>query len=70
MDRRVRPSHAILDGKVYPADHEFWATHYPPNGFRCRCGVRTLKSIFIFVFQLQRFNNKKLRNSFLRGGIA
>ena len=42
MDRRVRPSHAILDGKVYPADHEFWATHYPPNGFRCRCGVRTL----------------------------
>ena len=37
MDRRVRPSHAILDGKVYPADHEFWATHYPPNGFRCRC---------------------------------
>ena len=42
MDRRVRPSHAILHGKVYPADHEFWATHYPPNGFRCRCGVRTL----------------------------
>lgn len=42
MDRRVRPSHAILHGKVYPADHEFWATNYPPNGFRCRCGVRTL----------------------------
>lgn len=42
MDRRVRPSHAILHGKIYPADHEFWKTNYPPNGFRCRCGVRTL----------------------------
>lgn len=42
MDRRVRPSHAILNGMVYPADHEFWKTNYPPNGFRCRCGVRTL----------------------------
>lgn len=42
MDKRVRPSHAILHEKVYPADHEFWASHYPPNGFRCRCGVRTL----------------------------
>lgn len=42
MDGRVRPSHAILDGKIYPADHEFWSAHYPPNGYRCRCGVRTL----------------------------
>lgn len=42
MDKRVRPSHAILHEKVYPADHEFWASNYPPNGFRCRCTVRTL----------------------------
>lgn len=42
MDKRTRPSHAILHGKVYPADHEFWQTNYPPNGFRCRCGVATL----------------------------
>lgn len=42
MDKRVRPSHAILHGKVYPADHEFWDSNYPPNGFRCRCGVITL----------------------------
>jgi len=44
MDNRVRPSHAILHGAVYPADHEFWSTNYPPNGFRCRCGVRTLSA--------------------------
>ncbi|MBQ7607481.1 MAG: minor capsid protein [Desulfovibrionaceae bacterium] len=42
LDKRVRPSHAILHEKVYPADHEFWSTNYPPNGFRCRCTVRTL----------------------------
>lgn len=41
-DRRRRPSHAILHGVVYPADHEFWGANYPPNGFRCRCTVRTL----------------------------
>ena len=44
MDKRVRPSHAILHEKVYPANHEFWASNYPPNGFRCRCCVRTLSA--------------------------
>lgn len=44
MDKSVRPSHAILHEKIYPADHEFWAANYPPNGFRCRCGVRTLSA--------------------------
>lgn len=44
MDKRVRPSHAILHEKVYPANHEFWASNYPPNGFRCRCEVRTLSA--------------------------
>lgn len=42
MDKRVRPNHAILHEKVYPADHEFWDANYPPNGFRCRCTVATL----------------------------
>jgi len=41
-DRRTRPTHLALDGKVYPADHPFWDTWYPPNGYRCRCGVVSL----------------------------
>lgn len=38
-DSRTRPTHLALHGKVYPADHPFWDTFYPPNGFRCRCTV-------------------------------
>lgn len=41
-DNRVRPSHAVLNGMVFPADHPFWNENHPPNGFRCRCGVQTL----------------------------
>lgn len=43
-DGRARPSHAILHRLTYPADHEFWSDNYPPNGHKCRCGVRTLSA--------------------------
>ena len=40
-DTHTRPSHLAMDGKVFPADHPVWNTWFPPNGFRCRCTVRT-----------------------------
>lgn len=41
-DRRSRPTHRALDQRVFPADHGFWDSWYPPNGFRCRCTVQSL----------------------------
>lgn len=41
-DRNTRPTHRAMDGRVYPADHPFWDTWFPPNGYRCRCGVISL----------------------------
>lgn len=37
QDGRVRHTHAALDGKVLPADHPFWDTHFPPWEWGCRC---------------------------------
>lgn len=41
-DRRTRPTHRAMDGKIFPADHPVWDVWYPPNGYRCRCGVQSL----------------------------
>lgn len=43
-DNRTRPTHRGLHGLVYPADHPFWDTYYPPNGYRCRCSVQSLSA--------------------------
>lgn len=37
LDNRVRPQHRRWHGTILPADHPWWKTHYPPNGWRCRC---------------------------------
>ena len=41
-DAHTRPSHLLMDGRVFPADSPVWDTWFPPNGFRCRCTVKTL----------------------------
>lgn len=42
MDARTRPEHKAWHGIVLPADHAFWQSHYPPNGWYCRCTVQSL----------------------------
>lgn len=34
-----REAHLGWDGLILPADHPFWATHAPPNGWGCSCYI-------------------------------
>jgi len=37
-----RVEHLAWVGTILPVDHEWWAEHYPPNGWNCQCRVRQL----------------------------
>lgn len=39
-----RPAHLAWVGIILPADHPFWRTHFPPNGWGCLCTVRQITS--------------------------
>lgn len=41
-DRRVRPEHAALDGKVFAATDPFWTRFSPPWDYGCRCFVTAM----------------------------
>lgn len=43
MDKRTRPSHAALHGRIFRYDDPIWNVAFPPCGFNCRCGVRALR---------------------------
>ena len=42
LDRSVRESHERLHGTILPKNDDFWRTHFPPNGWNCRCRVRAI----------------------------
>ncbi len=42
LDRRTRQQHKQWNGTVLRWDHPWWETHFPPNGWRCRCSVQQL----------------------------
>lgn len=39
LSENPRKSHLEWNGKILPAKHPWWATHYPPNGWGCKCKV-------------------------------
>lgn len=43
-DFRTRPQHRAWDGKVLLTTDPWWETHYPPNGWNCRCGAIQLSA--------------------------
>lgn len=42
IDASTRPSHESRNGTVLEADDPWWDSNYPPNGWGCRCRVRSL----------------------------
>ncbi|MDX2350644.1 MAG: phage minor head protein [Porticoccus sp.] len=40
-DEAVRPEHANWNKQVLSVDDPWWDTHYPPNGWGCRCYINT-----------------------------
>ena len=52
-DARTRPEHLAWRGVVLPVDDPWWQTHYPPNGWRCRC-----QAIQLSERDLKRFGLK------------
>lgn len=41
QDERVRDEHRVWNNIKLPIEHPFWRTHYPPNGYNCRCYATT-----------------------------
>jgi hypothetical protein len=39
-----RPEHLRWDGLTLPREHEFWKTHFAPNGWGCRCEIHPVKA--------------------------
>lgn len=39
-----RPLHESWAGRILPVDDPFWQTHYPPNGWGCKCRVRQVSA--------------------------
>lgn len=47
MDSRVREQHAALNGRIFAVTDPIWKTHAPPNGWNCRCRLRSLSEAAI-----------------------
>ena len=58
LDGRTRPEHAAWHDTILPVDHAFWHTHFPPNGWNCRCTVQSLNDR-----DLKRFNLKRSKGA-------
>lgn len=53
LDGLTRPLHRAWHGTVLPVDHAWWKTHFPPNGWLCRCTVQQLSEMDLNDFGYQ-----------------
>lgn len=59
-DSKTRPQHRIWDGIILPVKHPFWQTHYPPNGWNCRCTVRSYSEKELRLYNKQISSDPKI----------
>jgi SPP1 gp7 family putative phage head morphogenesis protein len=52
-DHRVRDAHRAWHNIILPIDHPWWRTHFPPNGFNCRCHVQQLSERDLLRYKLK-----------------
>lgn len=74
-----RDLHLSWNGLVLPVDHSFWDTHFPPNGWGCKCRVRQISEQEAIrlggvspdpVIQMQEWTHKRTGNTlFIAQGI-
>lgn len=61
LDERTRQEHRGWHGTVRPVDDAFWETHYPPNGWNCRCVVQQLSDRDLKRFGYQESSAPKIK---------
>jgi SPP1 gp7 family putative phage head morphogenesis protein len=50
-DGNVRPAHAALNGKIFPAGHPIWQRIFPPWDWGCRCLIVPLMASQVAKFK-------------------
>ncbi|MEX0971516.1 MAG: phage minor head protein [Paracoccaceae bacterium] len=60
MDRRTREQHRHWHHVVLPVDHPFWLTHFPPNGWNCRCWTVSLSERDLKRYKLKVSDDPKI----------
>ncbi|MBQ4814587.1 minor capsid protein, partial [Pseudoalteromonas luteoviolacea] len=61
-DSRVRPQHNAWNYILLSIEHNFWHTHYPPNGWNCRCKIVSLSDADIKRMGLTVTSDSALKN--------
>jgi SPP1 gp7 family putative phage head morphogenesis protein len=53
LDDRIRPLHRAWHNTVLPIEDPWWDTHYPMNGYGCRCDVQALDDYWVKKYGLR-----------------
>ncbi len=72
IDGNERAEHRAWHGTILPLDDPWWDTHYPPNGWGCRCKVQQLseRDLERYGFEVSRAAPPSPMVSVTKGGAT